>query len=249
MSCSTVAPVRARVLCEHGVSLYRRGRYQASIEAFREAERLASRPRAIRLHLARAYRQEGDLRGTKGQLETQRSYYKQALDCDPRLVEEASFALTYKRLQARASQTLRQKTKRPRLPYKKRNIGFGLGVTLGVEGLLGIQVGMLFWGIVNPLVTFSPVLQSLDVSLRIIPLRSFAWSPYVSLGVTFALPLERLLSSFSSQGPIIHGTIGVHHVAPFGLTFVTGLSFTYDFSPQLDTPFLPIPSVQLGWSF
>lgn len=240
--------LRAQVLFEHGLSLYKKRRYQAALSAFQEAYKSGSRQ--SKPYLASCYRQVGSKYGRSGQIEQQRQYFKRALDLNPRLLDDKAFVRTYKQLQASASQSIRSSQgfeKRP--PYKDRAFGFGLGLTLGVEGLLGLQVGALIAGHINPLVTFSPVLQSLDLTLRVIILRHWTWSPYVSAGIAWSLNIEPATNALQVGFPVIHATVGIHYVAPIGLTFATGLSLTYNFTPQTAAPFLPIPSVQFGWYF
>jgi len=236
--------LRARILLQHGISQYQKGRYHAAIAALEEVKRLMPRERKMRYYLARAHIQQGDHLRSRGHLVQQREHYKQALDVDPRLLEDAAFVKAYKALQIEEAPP---RPKRP--PFKQRIFGFGLGVTLGVEGLLGLQVGGLFVGMLNPLITFSPVLRSLDLTLRIIPLRQFAWSPYISGGVTLPIPFTRSQNRFHIEAPTLHASVGVHYIAPIGLSFTAGVSFTYNFAQNIDAPFLPMPSVQLSWYF
>lgn len=232
---------RAKVLLQHGILQYQKGRYHAAIAALEEVQRLMPRARKMRYYLSRSYVRQGDQ--LRSEPTRQRARYRQALDTDPRLIEDADFVRTYKELQTK------QVTRRARRPFKERMFGFGLGLTLGVEGLLGIQVGGLFAGMLNPLVTFSPVMRSLDLTLRIIPLRRFSWSPYIAGGVTLPIPLTRSGDPFHIEAPTLHGSVGVHYIAPIGISFTAGVSFTYNFAPNIDTPFLPMPTVQLAWYF
>lgn len=214
------------------------GKERTAITLLLRARRLEPGEQTTRHLLAKDYLRLGDRHGRAGRKERQRGFYRRALEEDPNLVEDAAFVVRYKALQTQ-----------PQLPlYKRRVFSAGLGMTLGVEGLLGIQVGALLFGMVNPQVTFSPVLQTLDLSLRVMPLRWWSWSPYVSGGFTTQLRVFGQDQLVRMPGAIFHVGVGIHYISSGGFTFSSGINFMIAPSSK-DLPFAPIPTIQLAWYF
>ncbi|MCB9643183.1 MAG: hypothetical protein H6728_08915 [Myxococcales bacterium] len=245
--CGEKQPEQLEKDLREGVKLYQKGEFSSAIEAFEKArQNNPSRP-LLRYYLARAYLQMAERYGSQGDKQQQRLYYQRALKEDPRLIENPKFVAHYKKLQ---TQNDLGKTITPQLkPRKKRVWNLGLGLSAGIEGLGGIQVSLLLWGLLNPIVTFAPGSPSLDISFRIIPLRSFAWSPYIGGGIM--MPIRSWTGALSSifPEPVMHFDLGVHFISELGFSFTAGLSFVYNFDPQTSLPFLPLPSLNFFWYF
>lgn len=233
-----------------GVSLFQRGLYRKAEVWLNRALRQRPTDESVRYYLARTYLRLGLESQRRRDFETQRDYFQRALEVDPRLLEDSGFVKEYRKLQVGGARLLQiQRTRTVRRSPKARLVSFGVGLTLGVEGLLGLQTGVLIAGIVNPLITFSPVQQSFDFSLKVIPLQRFDWSPYLSAGVTLPLNNNPIHPFPQFRTPFLHFALGVQYISALGFTFSSGLSLSYHFDQPMEVSFIPVPSVQISWYF
>lgn len=231
-----------------GVVYFQRGEFQRAKEYLQTALQKLPNDEGVRYYLARAYLKLGD---QKQNFTRQRHYYKQALDVDPRLLEDSSFVKRYRSLQTErgAASASLQRKQAPRVSPKRRLFSLGVGLVGGVEGLLGVQTGLMIAGVVVPLFTFLPVQQSFDFSLRILPLRRFNWSPFLSAGVNIPLNRNSIHPIPKYREPFLHVAIGVQYVAPIGFSFASGISLSYHFEKPAEFSFIPVPSVHFSWHF
>lgn len=236
---------------QEGLREFESGHFKRAQSLLAQAMTAQPTHEGIRYYLARTYIRLAQQTQHEHNTEKRRSLLKRALEVDPRLLEDNSFVQQYKRLQVdgKGQQVALVQKQKLRKSPKSKLLSLGVGLTFGVEGLLGIQTGLLIGGMVNPLVTFSPVQQSFDFSLRIIPLRRFDWSPYLSVGVT--LPTSNTPHSpFPAfPDPFFHFAMGVQYHSPIGFAFSTGLSLSYHLGETNAMSFIPIPSAHISWYF
>jgi len=231
-----------------GLSLYQKGAFQLAEEHLEAVYRRSPEHEGVRYYLARIYIKLGDR--SQKDFDKQRYYYKRALEVDPRLLEDSSFVKRYRQLQLnQSSSTTIQRKHTPHQSPKSRLFSFGVGLTLGVEGLLGVQTGVLIAGFLNPLFTFLPLQQSFDFSLKVIPLRRFDWSPFISAGITVPLNSRPVHPLPLYREPFLHVAIGVQYISPIGFTFSSGISLSYHFEKTAVFSFIPVPSAQISWYF
>lgn len=238
-------------LFQKGLRLFELGRYDKAEVVLQQAMNQEPSHEGIRYYLARTYIRLARKAQKLHHLAKQRALLKQALEVDPRLLEDNNFVQRYRQLQVatKGQRAMVVRKQKPRKSPKLKLFSLGVGLTFGVEGLMGIQTGLLIGGMVNPLVTFSPIQQSFDFTLKIIPLRRFNWSPYLSVGVT--LPTSNTAHSpFPAfPDPFFHFAIGVQYHSPIGFAFSSGLSLSYHLGETNSLSFIPIPSAHISWYF
>ncbi len=231
-----------------GISLYQMGAFLRAEEHFTAVYRSFPEHEGVRYYLARTYLKLGE-RSLQGGFNKRRDYYRRALEVDPRLLEDSSFVKRYREIQLnQISAASRRRKHVSHVSPKERFFSFGVGLTWGVEGLLGVEAGVLIAGIVNPLFTFSPVQQSFDFFLKVIPLRRFRWSPFLGGGVTVPLARSAIHPLPEFREPFLHIAIGIQYIAPIGFTFSSGISLSYHFK-RAKFSFIPVPSLDLSWYF
>ncbi len=251
----SVSPVlsagKSKDFFQEGLRQFESGHFKRAQSLLVQAMTAQPTHEGIRYYLARTYIRLAQQTEHDHNIEKRRALLKQALEVDPRLLEDNSFVQQYKRLQVdeKNHQVGLIRKRKPRKSPKSKLLSLGVGLTFGVEGLLGIQTGLLIGGMVNPLVTFSPVQQSFDFTLKIIPLRRYDWSPYLSVGVT--LPTSNTPHSpFPAfPDPFFHFALGIQYHSPIGFAFSTGLSLSYHLGGTNAMSFIPIPSAHISWYF
>ena len=232
----------ALMLMQRGIDFHHKGHIQKAIRVLEEARRLAPKQLKIRRVLSEVYISLGELYERSRLRRRSRWCYARALSINPHLVDDKKFFARYQQLQA--DKAARKQT----IPYtKSRDMALSLGLTLGINGLLGVQFGMLFAGMFQPTLTFSPVLQTFDLSLQVILLRMFHWSPYVSAGVVVQTPLDRSEQGIKLSGPSYHVGGGIHYLSSWGFSFLTGLDIVYMTGDKKGFHWLP--NIQLSWVF
>jgi hypothetical protein len=243
--CAEPSPASIEADLREGVQFYKKGEIPSAIESLEKARKNNPTRPLLRYYLARAYLRMAEQYAQKGDAPQQRRFYQRALKEDPRLLEDPKFVAHYKKLQTNDI----AKPYTPALPRKRRVWNLGAGLSAGIEGLGGIQVSLLLWGLINPVVTFAPLSPSLDVSFRVIPLRGFAWSPYVGGGMMMPLKGWTGVLTALFPEPVLHFDLGVHFLAENGFSFTAGVSFVYNFDPKTTLPFLPLPTLNFFWYF
>jgi len=244
--CAERVPSTIEADLREGVQFYQKGEIPSAIEALEKARKNNPTRPLLRYYLARAYLRMAERYAKQGDAPQQRRFYQRALKEDPRLLEDPKFVAQYKQLQ---TYDLTKPSAPLWLPRKQRVWNLGAGLSAGIEGLGGIQVSLLLWGLINPVVTFAPLSPSLDISFRVIPLRSFAWSPYIGGGMMMPLKGWTGVLSASFPEPVLHFDLGVHFLLENGFSFTAGVSFVYNFDPKTTLPFLPLPTINFFWYF
>ncbi|MCK6510337.1 hypothetical protein L6R29_10255 [Myxococcota bacterium] len=244
--CAERVPSTIEADIREGVQFYQKGEISSAIEALEKARKNNPTRPLLRYYLARAYLRMAEQYAKQGDAPQQRRFYQRALKEDPRLLEDPQFVAHYKQLQ---THDLAKPSAPLLLTRKQRVWNLGAGLSAGIEGLGGIQVSLLLWGLINPVVTFAPLSPSLDISFRVIPLRSFAWSPYIGGGMMMPLKGWTGVLSASFPEPVLHFDLGVHFLAENSFSFTAGISFVYNFDPKTTLPFLPLPTLNFFWYF
>jgi tetratricopeptide (TPR) repeat protein len=244
----TAAPTQHQF--QRGLELYLEGKYRDALYFMLKALQNTPDDADIRCYLASIYIKLGLESQRQGDLHQQRVYYKQALAVDPSLIQNADFIVSYRHLQTSADSSIISRSTVRTIPLpKNKTVGFGIGLTLGIDGFLGLQTSLLIAGIVNPSLTFSPIQQTLDISMRIIPLRAYEWSPYLTLGVAFPVAIHKVHHFRELRQPCIHLSLGVQYLSSIGFAFSAGISIPYHFHTKHELSFVPVPSVQVAWYF
>ena len=241
------SPRSSKEAFQQALALYKQGDFFTAASLLDSLQKREDAPPKTKFYLAQSYLRLGDAFGKKGHAKEQRFYYQQALREDPLLVENPRFIASYRSLQRNDS--LDAPLPATSTPRKKRFFNLGLGLTAGIEGLGGIHASLLLWGMLNPSVTFAPASPTLDFSFRLIPLRGYAWSPYIGGGIV--LPLrgwEGTLTQIFPE-PVLHFSLGVHYLSELGFSFTLGVNLVYNLDPKAVYPLLPLPSLHLLWYF
>jgi len=238
---------RVRLLLETGLGHFRRNEYKKAIASLSKARLMAPKDITLRYHLARVYLGYAESLQKEKRFNDQRKYYRLALQEDPRLIEDPAFVKRYHKIQTRKAPKGKEPSKAKFPFFKERTYALSLGLTFGIEGLGGLQGGLLLLGRFNPLLTFAPLSETIDFSVRFIFMRTYRWSPYLSLGMLTELSIWTNATANDPKDQFFHAGVGIHFLSQMGFSFALGVSFVYGASQTKRFPLFP--TAQLSWYF
>lgn len=123
----------------------------------------------------------------------------------------------------------------------------GIGTTMGLQGVSGIQIGGRLLGIVNPTLTVSPLL-TVDVTVRVNVLPT-VWSPQIGAGFVYGYPYDwgEGLGSTPKCG-FAHYDVGAEFTPHTAFSLSLGVSIA-DLNCSTETRLAPVPYLGVAWYY
>jgi hypothetical protein len=238
-----------------GLQLMQQQQYGAAAEQFDVALRYDPMMTQARAAKGRAFIMLGDRFLNMGEKDQARLMYGKALEADPRLADSPNFSLRYRSVtspEARAVPTYRKDEYEVEKIYPRKDKIFGVGLTLGLEGVFGVQVGLMLAGIINPTFTYTPYWNWIDISVKVLPLKT-KWSPMIGAGYSKMWGWEHCSSSTGTCTGLgyypgfFHIDLGVQLMTKHGFTMNMGVNITS--IDNADIRWIPIPFIDWSWYF
>jgi len=236
------------------VNLMHQQQYAAAAEQFDIALRYDPMLTAARTGRGHAFIMLGDRFLAMGEKDQARIMYGKALEAEPRLADDPNFSARFRSVtapEARAVPTYVKSEYEVERIYPREHKHFGVGLTLGLEGIFGIQVGVLLFGLVNPTVTYAPGFNTLDGSIKLTPLK-YKWTPIIGAGYTKGWKSCSATETYHCTGlgqfSYFHFDLGVQLMTKHGFTMNMGVNLT-NAPDDTDITWIPIPFMDWSWYF
>ncbi|HEY3355551.1 MAG TPA: hypothetical protein VGQ83_20035 [Polyangia bacterium] len=250
------ASAQANEAYARGMQLMSEQQYAAAAEQFDIASRFDPMMTAARVAKGHAFILLGDRFVAMGEKDQARLMFGKALEANPRLADDANFSVRYRAVtspEARAVPTYQKSEYEVEKIYPRKDKIFGVGLTLGLEGIFGIQVGLMLAGIINPTFTYTPYWNWIDISVKVLPLKT-KWSPFIGAGYSYMWGWETCASNGYATAcgglghyNFFHIDLGVQLMTKHGFAMNLGVNITNIDNSEIR--WIPIPFIDWSWYF